>query len=194
MRYLKNFYVLIYNLIFRPQVRSYKVSTRAKIGSGSKISENSEIDSSTQIGKYSYVGQYTTITSSNIGSYTSIASFVKIGHGEHPLDSFSTCSVFYDNTYKKLTEKECIIGNDVWIGTDAIILRGVRIGDGAVIGANSVVTGDVPPYAIVVGSPARLLRYRFEEHVRHMLIKSKWWNKELAEAKTILKELNEICK
>ncbi len=67
------------------------------------------------------------------------------------------------------------IGNDVWIASHVVIGSGATIGDGAVIGANSVVLGTVPPYAIVAGSPAKLLRYRFEEHIVDRLISLKWW-------------------
>lgn len=68
------------------------------------------------------------------------------------------------------------IGNDVWIGHGAVLLRHVRIGHGAVVGALSVVTKDVPPYAIVAGNPARIIRYRFTESQIVRLLKSEWWN------------------
>ena len=67
------------------------------------------------------------------------------------------------------------IGNDVWIGRSAIVLSGVNIGNGAVIGAGSVVTKDVPDYAIVAGNPAKLIRYRFDEHTIQELQSLKWW-------------------
>jgi virginiamycin A acetyltransferase len=71
---------------------------------------------------------------------------------------------------------DLVIGNDVWVGTDALIKRGVTIGNGAVIGARSVVTRDVPPYAIVAGVPARLLRYRFDERLIERLQALRWWD------------------
>jgi len=73
-------------------------------------------------------------------------------------------------------EKKCIIGNDVWIGTNSTILRGVTIGNGAVIGANTVVTKDVPDYAIVVGNPARIIKYRFSETIAEKLNGICWWD------------------
>ncbi|MDD2495379.1 MAG: CatB-related O-acetyltransferase [Tissierellia bacterium] len=88
-----------------------------------------------------------------------------------------------------LTTKECIIGNDVWIGSGAIVLRGTRIGDGAVIGANAVVTKDVPPYSIVVGIPAKIIKNRFSDKIITLLINSKWWNYSPIEAKEIINRL-----
>ncbi len=78
------------------------------------------------------------------------------------------------------------IGNDVWIGVRVIILGGVKIGNGAVIGAGSVVTRDVPPYAVVAGAPARLIRYRFEEPVIRRLEELQWWNKSEEELRQLL--------
>ena len=78
------------------------------------------------------------------------------------------------------------IGNDVWIGARVIVLGGVTIGNGAVIGAGSVVTRDVPPYAVVAGTPARLIRYRFEEPVIRRLEELRWWDKPEEELKRAL--------
>jgi virginiamycin A acetyltransferase len=74
------------------------------------------------------------------------------------------------------TKGNVTIGNDVWIGYQAMILSGVTIGDGAVIGARSVVTKNVPPYAIVAGSPAKVIRYRFPKHTIDRLLNLQWWN------------------
>jgi len=72
-----------------------------------------------------------------------------------------------------------IIGNDVWIGTNAIIMDDITIGDGAIIGAGTIVTKDVKPYSIVVGNPAKHLRFRFEEDEINFLLEFKWWDKDL---------------
>ena len=75
-----------------------------------------------------------------------------------------------------MEQPKTIIGNDVWIGDQCFIKAGVKVGDGAVIGAHAVVTHDVPPYAIVGGVPARVIRYRFDEETINSLLNSEWWN------------------
>ncbi len=149
------------------------------------------IDKKSEIGGYTYVGRNCNITRTPIGRYCSIANNVSIGQGEHYVDRISTSSLFYVNAYDELTRKTCEIGNDVWIGVDAIILRGVTVGDGAVIGANSVVTKDVPPFAIVVGSPARLVRYRFDENLRQVIQQSCWWRFDFAKASEMIRQIAE---
>lgn len=186
MRLIKYTIVFLYNLVFRRNVKSYKTSLKTSLGKKVKICENVEIDSDTRIGKYTYIGQYTTITSAQIGNYCSIASFVKIGHGEHDLNRVSTNSLFNKNSFKELTKKKCEIGNDVWIGTDAIILRGVKIGDGAVIGANSLVNKDIPAFAVAVGSPARIIKSRFDNIKINRIIESSWWDYDFQKASAII--------
>ncbi|MFH1021256.1 MAG: DapH/DapD/GlmU-related protein [Pseudomonadota bacterium] len=117
-----------------------------------------------------------------IGAFCSIADGVQIFlGGEHRLDWVSTYpfSVLWEKG-KQIsghpdTKGDVIIGNDVWIGREAVILSGVTIGDGAVIGARAVITKDVPPYAIVAGNPARLIRKRFSDEVIQQLLALKWW-------------------
>ena len=72
---------------------------------------------------------------------------------------------------------DIIIGNDVWIGYEAVILSGITIGDGAMIGTRAVVTKDVPPYAIVAGNPAKIIKYRFDDKRIKELLEEKWWDK-----------------
>ena len=81
---------------------------------------------------------------------------------------------------------DTVIGNDVWIGQKATILPGVHIGDGAIIGANSVVASDVEPYSIVVGNPVKLIRYRFDGELTSLLLKFKWWDKPVEEINALI--------
>jgi virginiamycin A acetyltransferase len=78
--------------------------------------------------------------------------------------------------YDKAEFKPLIIGNDVWIGQNVLLRGGIKIGDGAIVGAGSVVTKDIPPYAIVVGNPARILKYRFSDTIIERLRRSCWWD------------------
>jgi len=141
------------------------------------------------IGKYTYLAGFASINNCKIGDFCSIADGVRIGVGMHPLDYISTHPVFYSaktifpykllesSVLSKLPDynesKEVIIGNDVWIGTSSIILDGVKIGNGAVIAAGSVVTKDVPDYAIVGGVPARIIKYR---PTSETIDGVKWWD------------------
>lgn len=77
-----------------------------------------------------------------------------------------------------LEQKRTIVGNDVWISCNSVIISGVKIGDGAVIGAGAVVTKNVEPYAIVGGVPVKVIRYRFSNEISKKLLKLKWWNKD----------------
>lgn len=141
--------------------------------------------SNSALGRLSYVGPHSVIANSDIGAFCSIGPEVRIGPGFHPTTWLSTHPAFYSTamqtsysfvTDMKYTEsKRTLVGNDVWIGARAILMDGVQIGDGAVIAAGAVVTKDVPPYAIVGGVPARLLRMRFEASVISELLDWKWW-------------------
>lgn len=108
-----------------------------------------------------------------IGRYCSIGRRCSIGAAIHDLDCFTTHPVAAGPDF--LRDPQTTIGNDVWIGDNVVIVAGVSIGDGAVIGAGAVVTRDVEPYTIVAGVPARPLRHRFDEAVRHALLEVQWW-------------------
>lgn len=88
-----------------------------------------------------------------------------------------------------LNKEKAIIGNDVWLGANVVVLQGVKVGTGAIIGANAVVTKDIPEYAIAVGTPARVLKYRFSEEVITSIKKTSWFNQDVNNAKKTLKEL-----
>lgn len=153
------------------------IDKTAKIYSGTKMYESS-------LGKYSYIGYDCSIVKCKIGSFCSIAEDVIIGGAQHPLNWVSTSPVFYKvngGTGRHLGDltipevAETTIGNDVWIGSRAIIMQGITIGDGAVIGAGAIVTKDVPSYAIVGGVPAKIIRFRFDENTISDLLNVRWW-------------------
>lgn len=146
------------------------------------------------IGRNSYVGFDSTITKSKIGRFCSIGENVKIVSDTHPSTVFvSTCPSFFstrkqnrqtfvkENKFEEYLNVEgyrIIIGNDVWIGSHSVIRGGVKIGDGAIVAMGAVVTKDVPPYAIVGGVPAKVIRYRFTEDQISRLKDIKWWNRD----------------
>jgi acetyltransferase-like isoleucine patch superfamily enzyme len=158
--------------------------------SGSTVHPSSKLESGTSffashIDKHSFCGYDCDIHSADIGRFVSIANGVVIGGGRHPMEWVGMSPVFYrgrDSVTAKFSEHERApirrvrIGHDVWIGHSAIVLPGVEVGHGSVVGAGAVVTKSVPPYAIVAGNPARLIRHRFSEQVVQRLLDSEWWN------------------
>ena len=139
----------------------------------------------TEIGSYTYTGIGTMALSATIGRFCSIAWNVSIGGADHEYQNVTTSPLWrfhvmdsgsrvsevdYDNQAK------CCIGNDVWIASNAVILRNLSIGNGAVIGAGAVVTKDVEPYTIVAGAPARVIKKRFDERTIEALKEIEWWN------------------
>lgn len=140
----------------------------------------------------SYIGNNCNIVSTQIGKYSCIGPYVRTTSGVHPTDYVSMHPAFYSLrgqagfTYVKKQlfdermdrEYHTIIGNDVWIGDSALLMEGVHIGNGAVVAAGAIVTKDVPPYAIVAGVPAKVIKYRFDESIRTELNRVEWWNKD----------------
>jgi len=138
-----------------------------------------------KVGKYSYFGLNCDCQNEDtvIGKFCSFANNVIIGPGEHPLDFISTSPFFFWEWMgfnKNVGNMNCIepvtIGNDVWLADNVFVKGGVTIGDGAVCAAGAVVVKDVPPYAIVGGVPAKIIKYRFDEETIDKLLKLKWWD------------------
>jgi hypothetical protein len=124
------------------------------------------------VGAHSYFGGSAQVFLSDIGRYCSIADGVVIGARAHLTDRLST----HPKIGGEPDEHHRVrIGHDVWIGVKAIVMPGITIGNGAVVGAGAVVTKDIPPYAIVAGVPARLLRFRFDDRTIDRLQKVAWW-------------------
>lgn len=148
---------------------------------------NNAIVSFCQIDSYTYIAKNSIIYNATIGKFCSVGPDVWIGLGKHPTNFLSTSPLFYSNlnvqlgfsftTIQMFDEfKNCIIGNDVWIGAKVMILDGVKIGDGAIVAANSVVTKDVEPYSIVGGNPAKHIKYRFSDEKIREIKALNWWN------------------
>lgn len=185
MRYLKLIFQLIAN-IFNPRISILSRIEESEVSKKAKIYRGVILNHS-KIGDYTYIAPKTRVVYTEIGKFCSIAEGSFIGLPAHPISLISSSPIFIspinalgmkwvENSIKFSEHKEVKIGNDVWIGAKTMILGGITVGDGAIIGAGAVVTKDVPPYAIIGGVPAKLIRYRFEKNVVEDLLKSKWWN------------------
>lgn len=147
-----------------------------------------------KLGYGSYISSHCDVIA-RIGRYTSVAPRVCTNPGKHPMHEpfVTTCPAFFSDrrqnsgtfvdkcyydeiAYVQGTKDSVIVGNDCWIGEGAFIVGGVTISDGAVVLAHAVVTKDVPPYAIVAGVPARIIKYRYDEDIIKFLLEIKWWN------------------
>ncbi|MEG9327957.1 CatB-related O-acetyltransferase [Salinimicrobium catena] len=179
---------IIGGILFRGnKIHSYSgISLNAKItnctfGDKVMISRNAEL-SNTTINYLSSIGRYSKVVHSDIGKFCAISWDVTINATSHPIKNLSVNAFPYVpyvgnfvpsriQNYQKV-----VIKNDVWIGANSVIMPGITIGNGAVIGAGAVVTKDVPDYAIVVGVPAKIIKYRFDQSTINRLLKLKWWD------------------
>jgi acetyltransferase-like isoleucine patch superfamily enzyme len=159
------------------------------------------------ISDFSYISTNSIISNVDIGKFCSISSNVQIGLGPHPSRVFvSTYPAFYSNdnlgcpvifrddkVFDDAVPKT-ILGNDVWIGANVIIPGGIHIGTGAIVAAGAVVVKDVPPYAIVGGNPAKIIRYRFSEEQIKFLLESEWWDWSIEKIRQQVNEFSDIEK
>ena len=150
-----------------------------------------------EIGLYSYGGCFNPDNIqafAKIGRYCSFAENVYIYNANHPLSFKSTHPFFYNPSLgyvetEHISRRSIVIGNDVWIGQNAIILASVtNIGDGAVIGAGTVVTKNVPDFAVVVGNPGKVIKYRFTEETIRKLKQERWWDKDIEDLQAKLED------
>ncbi len=181
--------ILFKNIAGIPKRLFSKVSVFALL-SDSRVDVTAAVCSGTRLyrsalGRYSYVGRNSFITNCSIGNFCSIAGNCNIGGTGHPLNWVSTSSVFHkwDNILKKNFARheydifqQTVIGNDVWIATNAMLKAGITVADGAVIGMGAVVTKNVGPYEIWAGNPAKCIRKRFDDETVKKLLESRWWD------------------
>lgn len=152
-----------------------------EVGQGSRIIE-------TVIGDYSYTDRYADIAYTVLGKFVNVAAFTRINPGEHPYHRASLHHFMYRSSYFWPEEADeaavfdwrrsrpVHVGHDTWIGHGAIIMKGSTVGDGAIIAAKSVVTKDVPPYAVFGGTPAKFIKWRHPEPVAERLRALAWWD------------------
>lgn len=143
-----------------------------------------------QLGDYSYFAKNAQVANTTIGKFCSIGPNFCCGLGIHPTDGISTHPMFYRGNvaeYKPVT-----IGNDVFIGANVTVLDGVTIGDGAIIGAGAVVSKDIPPYAIAVGCPIEIKKYRLNDKQIAAMQHIQWWNWEDKKLKDVREMFNDI--
>jgi virginiamycin A acetyltransferase len=161
------------------------------LGKGVIIRSNVWLGPKVKVGDYCYITRECRLSYVTFGKFCSIAPNVEVIPSGHNFNFFSSYIFSFQIKDKKKSkyflEREPIfhgevsIGNDVWIGQNVKILGGTKIGDGAVVGANSFVRGDLKPYGIYVGTPAKLIKYRFSAKKIKQLTDSKWWDKDLDE-------------
>lgn len=182
LKYAKGF---LFN-VFNPAVSKLSlIDTASYVNRNAKINRFVRLlDSS--VDRYTYIGENSRVNHVNIGAFCSISWNCHIGLESHEIDMISTSPIF---THKKNGtgaewvdsdsdfggRERTIIGNDVWIGANAIIMAGLKIGDGAVIAAGAIVTKDVKDYHVVAGIPAKTIKKRFTDDVIESLQKNKWW-------------------
>jgi len=200
----ENITEVLFNSVWKWRLKKEK---KVRFGPYTRISKDTVFEGMNFLAKHaackhssmgygSYIGNDTRLDHCKIGRYSSVGAHVKIAQGNHPShtfisthpmffsktpvvgDSFVQTQKFADHVYVE-DGHAVVIGNDVWIGTGAILLEGISIGDGAIVAAGAVVTKDVPPYTIVGGVPAKQIRKRFEEEQIEKLLQLQWWDQSI---------------
>ncbi|WP_051289260.1 CatB-related O-acetyltransferase [Chryseobacterium daeguense] len=179
------FFYLIKNKFKDIELRDAILGTGISFSNGVRLFNKPEIFGKVKIGKYTSINGPATricgeISDVVIGAYCSIASSVVIQEFYHNYNMVTTYNINSNIIgepleNEKISKGPIIIEDDVWIGSNSVILSGVKIGRGAIIGAGSVITKDVEAYSIVAGNPAKLLRKRFDQQTIEKLEESKWW-------------------
>ncbi|MGE6487392.1 CatB-related O-acetyltransferase [Paenisporosarcina sp. NPDC076898] len=151
------------------------------LGKKCRINKNVLIGKDVTISDYSYINDGSIVMSGIIGKYCSIGYNCQIGLYQHPVNYISTSpftygegNIFKSSPYFDELNTPPLIGNDVWIGSNSVIMQGVTIGDGAIVAAGAIVTKDIPPYTIVGGVPSKIIKKRFSEDKIKFLLDLKW--------------------
>lgn len=169
------------------EIGRHAIITGSSMGKRTRLDAGSLIVNST-VGDYTYIGMNSFVRNAKIGKFCSIANHVRVGLFDHPIDYVSTYPGFHmdwsrwtpflESSKKEFPIiKDVVIGNDVWIGENVIIRGGIKIGNGAVLATGAIIVKDVPPYAIVGGCPAKIIRYRFTKEQIEAVEQTKWWDK-----------------
>jgi len=198
---------LLYRLyaIRRRDLRNFILRAVARLEGGEMVSSTLRsifLDyHQIEIGLYSYGGCFDprrVMAHTRIGRYCSFAEGVWILNRNHPIKFKSTHPYFFNTTLgyveqERIPMRPTVIGNDVWIGQNAIILASVsNIGDGAVIGAGTIVTKNVPDFAVVVGNPDKIVKYRFSEQTIRKLKQERWWDKDIDDLRANLDDFTYV--
>lgn len=153
-----------------------------------------------ELGRYVGVAYFSYLADVISGNYCTFGSRVSVGAFSHPTDSFTVHEVGYRNTTESYGETmladdsqgyldsrsiKTRIGNDVWVGDNSVIIKGIEVGDGAIVAAGSIVTKDVAPYSIVGGNPARTIRMRFPDDIIGKIQATRWWDLSMKELQGI---------
>lgn len=154
---------------------------KSSLGKFSGVAAHASV-SNTKIDDFSSIGRYSKVVYTDIGKYCAISWDTTINAISHSYSNLTVNAFPYvphvgGFVKERIQEYEkVVIENDVWVGANCVIMPGVKIGNGAIVGAGAVVTKNVPDYAIVVGSPAKIIKYRFSEDVIDKLLIAKWWD------------------
>jgi phosphonate metabolism protein (transferase hexapeptide repeat family) len=155
-------------------------------------------------GDYSYASRFADLANAGIGKFCNIASFVRVGATDHPMDRASLHHFLYRSAsywddaaddadfFARRAARTAHVGHDVWLGHGAMVMPEVRVGHGAVLAAKAVATKDVPPYTVVAGVPARVVKRRFPEAVAERLMALAWWDWDHARLRAALPDFRAL--